>query len=123
MKKRYEHILDIKPLPRRPRYEVGESFAGYLCKLCEANGYPDYNRLLLRGTVRDGRSAAAPIDLDALSNLTLQDVKTLEAGAYRRDEKKRWAGFLMGKPVKHLELNLNEPVICPICVSEKGLAE
>jgi hypothetical protein len=124
MKKRYEHILDIKPLPRRPRYEEGESFAGYLCKLGEANGYPDYNRLLLRATVRDGRSAAAPIDLDALSKLTLQDVKRLAAGAYTRGEKHHnRAGFLMGNPVNLLELNLNRPVICPICVSEKGIAE
>jgi hypothetical protein len=123
MKKRYEHILDIKPLPRHPRYEEGESFAGYLCKLCEVNGYPDYNRLLLRVTVRDGKSALAPVDLDALSKLTLQDVKRLEAGAYTRGEKHQRAGFLMGNPVNIFELNLNRPVICPICVSEKGIAE
>lgn len=109
----------VVAVPPRPT----ESLAGYLLRLTEANGYPNFSYVVAAATRRWTYAPPAALDPRLLTDvvgLTDLQIKTLtmipESGG-------RGLRRIRGIDLPRSELSVGRPKVCPRCLAEAGCCE
>lgn len=109
-------VVAVQPRPT-------ESLAGYLLRLTEANGYPNYSYVVAAAT--GGWTYASPAALDPrlLANVVALTDSQIQALSMIPDGEGRGMRRIRGVDLPRGELSVERSKVCPRCLAEHGCYE
>jgi len=116
-------MSDAVRLVRHPAAKTTESLYGYILRLTEENGYPDWSSIFLLANIPRHERGTAHIQVSQLAEITNQPEQALELIRYTSPGMSVVRCRLLAHPLAVTDLRLKTPQICPDCVEEKGYIE